>query len=258
MINNNYTHLNIPRKINNNCRRNSMNEDNSSKKKNNIFRKNLNYPNRNKANFHKVNMHQSIMNSSAPYNFYKSPKRKNEYLICFNGGPKQTFFTKKSVEPTIEKYSEKYEYFNNEKRSCGCLSKCYFPSKIKKLIYRPNNINNESDFFKKVNLTSKDNKLVQRDIFGNNRYMTPKTIRIGNDGKIILNLRNFKKVNYNTNGIYKHLRYERHFKNGKFFPYYNNNSIFNSTFDNTFHKTQIFDHCKPFLAEESKDFPYLK
>lgn len=227
----------------------------------NLFRKNSNL-NKNKNIFFKdINLYKSYINSSAPYNYIKVPSEKNTYLICFNGGPQIYTYVESNK---LNNEMDKKEIIYGEKKSCGCFTKLYVP-KLKRCLSNLENYKiNRGKFNMKRTNSGYNPNYYERNIsfLKNNRDWTPNPKRFItkpgfiNDGllKRITNENNIYK-NYTTN--YEN-RVRINFEDSKNTNDDNKNRrnrydnllfTLNKNINKKFHKTQIFDHCKPFLSE---------
>ena len=227
------------------------------KKYKNIFRKNSNFTK--KKFFVKTpNLYKSFINSSSAYNYVEIPREKNTFLICYNGGPKVFAYVEKDK---INEEMDKKDILYGEPKQCGCFKKLYVPKLTRSLSnfenYRINNI--EHYGFKRPYSVYNQNLLSNKLNFKNdNRNLTPNTMRYSTNKNKILKLKDFgnHKINYNNNFNKILPKQKITLPNGT-----NNKLILkrnkydsllykmNKNIDKKFHKTQIFDHCKPFLME---------
>ena len=252
-----------------------------SKKNKNIFREYSNLSQK-KHFYKKPNIYSSFINSSAPFIYYKNPSDKNTFIINYNGGPKKQIHLFKKTDDLKNNLNEKQIIFRNYKQ-CGCLFNYYMPKLSRSLSYneyfKNNYINMKKAHFNnynKVYLTPSNNGLRSFK-----RNMTPNHFRMTKDGKIVLTLKKFRDENINEEN--NNLRYESQKKyenneNNENNEYNENNEInennenndknykgrnkFNSSLYNfrprifnSFHKTQIFNHCKPYLVDQFHEFP---
>ena len=256
MISKNKIRLRTPSKISNQFKSECKETFNHSRKPKNIFREYSNISQKRLKLINKPNMHNSFMNSSAPFNYYRNPDNKNKILVNYNGGPQKEFqsFIQKDDYKTIS--NDKRIIYRNYK-PCGCLPKYYMPklsrsvsyNEFEKTNYIPNLKNNSYNNYNNENLALSNNNSLRTS----RKYNTP-NFRISNDGKIILTLKKFKNENnYEDNN---NLRYENNGKND-----FARNTFYSSFYGfrprlfNIFHKTQIFNRCKPFLVDEFQEFP---
>jgi len=230
----------------------------------NIFRKKNILAKHKNIIFRGHNLYKSFFNSTTPYNYFKVPSEKNTFLICYNGGPQIYTYVEKDK---LSEELDKKEIIYGDQKSCGCFTKLYVP-KLKRSMsnldsYR---INREKFNFSRPGSSYKQNILKNNLSLCNKRDFTPKPFRFHanqnskNNGLLKRTLidktmyRNFSTNNENRSKI----NYEDS-KNG-----YNDENLSNLTRKNKydsllfqlnrninkkFHKTQIFDQCKPFLSE---------
>jgi hypothetical protein len=253
----NYVGLKTPINLHKHFKSEYKDEFNLNKKPKNNFREYSNISNKKKIFFPKSSIYHSFLYSSAPFNYYKNPADKNTFLVSYNGGPKNqlhSFIKREDLKNYL--YNKKLVYPN--KKPCGCISNYYNPKLARSQSYndfRYDNINDEVNKSNQVNNFIKKNyPSANGNIRTFKRYMTPNHFRMSNDGKIILTLKKFRNDEFNNN-----LRYEIQ-KNNE-----NNEKIRNSfdssfynfrpRFSNSFHKTQIFNRCKPFLVDQFQEFP---
>ena len=208
------------------------------------------------------NLHRSFLTSSAPFNYYRNPVDKNSYLVCYNGGPQNQLFS------FINRDDINQEYCKNNKepifrsiKPCGCPSQQPIPKLSRNLSYLNNKMdnNNGKTFF---NNCEKINCLPQRPLSRNeklfNGFRNVNTLRRSKDGKIIFTLKKFIGENNKLNS----LRYEDKKEDEKIDKKnmllrnrYGSIYAFRPRINKIFHRTQIFDHCKPFLVDEFQEFP---
>lgn len=210
-----------------------------------------------KLGFNKPNIHHSFMNSLAPFNYYINPANKNTFLINYNGGPQKQPYTFIKRDDLKTNLNDQQIIYNNFK-PCGCLSQNYIPKLSRNLSYNQyfkyNDIDmnkNQNNNYDKVNFSHSNNNF--------KRYNTPNHFRMTKDGKIILTLKKFRneKNNEDYNIRYENQnKIENNEKNDR-----SRNIFYSSLYNfrprlfNKFHKTQIFNQCKPFLVDEFKEFP---
>ena len=279
MISNNYIGLrnpNISNKINSEYKETFR----LSKKHKNNFREYSNLSQK-KHFYKKPNIYSSFINSSAPFIYYKDPSNKNTFIINYNGGPKKQIHIFKKTDDYKNDLNEKQIIYRNYK-PCGYLSNNYMPKLSRSLSYneyfKNNYINMKKSHYNnynKVYLSPSNNGLRSFK-----RSMTPNNFRMTKDGKIVLTLKKFRDENNHEEN--NNIRYEsqKKYENNE----YNENNVinennenneinennekdksrnkFNSSFYNfrprifnSFHKTQIFNHCKPFLVDQFQEFP---
>lgn len=230
------------------------------------FRQYQNILNKKKFSFNRANLYRSFINSSAPFNYYKSKTDKNTYLICYNGGPKVFSFinkndSKKELDCNID-YNKEVIY--NNIKSCGCPSKQNVPKFPRNLSYIENKEYNKIDKNKKLFNTyeKKINYFISRPLSNNTRnyngFRSAKSLRRSNDGKIIYTLKKFLNKNNNSmNNLYENETGDNNIKKKKLLE--NNRYIscyaFRPRVNKIFHRNQIFDHCKPFLTDDFQEYP---
>lgn len=208
------------------------------------------------------NLHRSFITSSAPFNYYKNPIDKNTYLVCYNGGPQNQLFSLINREDiNRELCKNNKEAIFRSIKSCGCPSQQPIPKLSRNLSYLNNKM--DSNYSKTLfNNCEKINCLPQRPLSRNERlfngFRNAKTLRRSKDGKIIYTLKKFIEENNKLNS----LRYEDkkedekiHKKNIILRNRYSSIYAFRPRINKIFHRTQIFDHCKPFLVDEFQEFP---
>lgn len=227
------------------------------KKKKNTFRNFENLRQKNKFIFYRPNLYRSFLYSSAPFNYYKNPVDKNSFLVCFNGGPK------KLINSVVKRADSSQENFNNKEtiyksiKPCGCISKHIKPKLSRNLScenFRYNNISsnkNQFNTFNKIN-----NFPLSRNKRTFSGFSTSKSYRRSNDGKHIYLLKKF--IEGSNNEEQKNEGYNNNDENNMdniyrygYSPCYG----FRPKMNKRFHRTQIFDHCKPFLCDEFQEFP---
>ena len=230
------------------------------KKPINIFRESSNLPRIKKIVFRTPNIYRSFINSSAPFNYYKNPSDKNSYFICYNGGPKK----KVRVSRNLNNLNRGSVYEIN-RRQYGFYSKNNIPKLNRSLSQyendRHNNLNFQNNQYNRQN-----NNYFNRTGFQYNRHISPAPNRVNFNGYIthkpFMNKNGKMIYSYNKNEFNKNSRYnnneiddndERNTmgRNRLTSSYSNIHSIFNKSF----HKTQIFNRCKPFLVDEFQEFP---
>ena len=233
------------------------------KKYKNLFRKKANEIKSKKIILRNPNLYKSFINSYAPYNYFKVPQEKNTYLIYYQGGPK--IYTYVESEKLNNQMDTK-EIIYLDKKSCGCFNKLYVP-KLRRSLSNFDNyrVINRNNFNFKRPVSGYNNSFSDRKLNfqTKKRDWTPKPKRFntkpgsnsnGLIKKIINDKNNYK--NYSTN--YEN-RVRINFEDNKID---NNTEIINRrnkydtllyalnrNINKKFHKTQIFDHCKPFLSE---------
>ena len=248
--------------------------DNHSKMPKNMFREYSNFSHKKKLFPYKSNINPSFKNSYAPYLYYKNPADKNTFLVNYNGGPQKQLFPYLTRDelPHILNNEETNYGINNQ---YGYLSKNSKPrlsrnlSQYDNLMYNQNynnprvSNNQYNSFYKKIYSATPNKRNIR-----NFRGLTPEPIREKKNGKIIYRLK--KSYNeegdsneYNEFDIIDNLRYEDN--RIKFKKKISGNGInmkkFSSTYfnfrprlDKRFHKSQIFNNCKPFLVDQFQAF----
>lgn len=237
------------------------------KSKNNNFRQNqFLLLKKKKYNFifQRPNIYRSFINASAPFNYSKNPYDQNRYLICFNGGPQKQINSILKREDFDPEYNNEEIIYRNLKQY-GFIPNVPNP-KLKRNLSHDNfknknlNINkNQFNNFNKINYLPKTPlSRNTRNICG---FLTSRNLRKSKDGKKIYTLKKYvDEKNYELNN---HTKYEDK-KNGERNNEKKNEmrNIFNFSIygfrpniNKRFHKTQIFDHCKPYLTDEFQEFP---
>ena len=240
------------KKINNNFRQNKNHNLLSKKKKYNFI-------------FQRPNIYRSFINASAPFNYSKNPYDKNSYLVCFNGGPQKqinSILKKEDIDPEYNK--EEIAYRNL--KQYGFIPNTPIPKLTRNLShdnFTNKNIkinNNQLNSLKKINCLPKNPFYRnERNLSG---FLTSRNLRKSEDGKIVYTLR--KYIDENNNEINNNLTYEdkkNEERNNQNIEMRNRNRFnysiygFRPNINKRFHKTQIFDHCKPYLTDEFQEFP---
>ena len=210
------------------------------------------------------NLYRSFINASTPYNYLQVPSEKNTFLVCFNGGPKVYSYAEKDK---MSKELDKKEIIYGEKKDCGCFTKLYVP----KLTRCYSNLENYrsyitmNNYFQRPKTVNKNN-FVENPLNTNRigRAFTPNpaifgdrpgTKRIGLAQKLIKDRGDYNNFSTNFSDTSK-LNIENNkigFNEGKVIK---RNKKYDTLFytisqkiDKKFHKTQIFNNCKPFLME---------
>ena len=234
---------------------------NLSKKPKNMFREYSNLSQK-KINFYnKPNMYRSFINPSAPFNYYNNPANKNSFLVRYNGGPQKQFQSFIKKDDSKAHFQDKQIIYRNNK-PYGNLSKYYMPKLSRSLscndYFKNNDMNKTNNHYynyNNENLAPSNNGLRTFK-----KYITPNHIRMTKDGKIVLTLKKFRNENNhedNNNFRYENQNnYDNNEKNDKGRnTFYSSFYCFRPRHFNFFHKTQIFNLCKPFLADEFQEFP---
>ena len=208
------------------------------------------------------NLHRSFITSSAPFNYYKNPIDKNTYLVCYNGGPQNQLFSLINREDiNRELCKNNKEAIFRSIKPCGCLSQQPIPKLSRNLSHLNNKM--DSNYSKTLfNNCEKINCLPQRPLSRNerlfNEFRNDKTLRRSKDGKIIYTLKKFIEENNKLNSLRSEDKKEDekiHKKNMILRNRYSSIYAFRPRINKIFHRTQIFDHCKPFLVDEFQEFP---
>ena len=217
---------------------------NSLKKAKNNFLHNKPLQIQNKIIYHRPNLYRSFGNYSSPFIYNQNSQNKNNFLINYNGGPQNKLysFAKENFQKNL---NNKEEIIFENLKPCGCRYK----SSINKLNKNLTNVGintNKNCYFPDKNFTRNFNGL-----------KTAKAFRFSKDGKIIYTLKKFKE---NNNEIIKNLRYENKMNNENEYDkkccrFYNSCFCFRPKQNKKFHKTQIFNLCKPFLVDDFQEFP---
>lgn len=247
--------LKTPMNPHNNMNLEYKNSFNLSQKPKNSFREySRNMFEGQKNSFGKRNIYSSFCNSSLPFN--KNPVNRNTFLKNINGETEKVYSFIKRDDSKNDEMKGKMIY--SQIKPCGCISRNYYMPKLSKSFscrdfkYNDINLDNYQNNYNKINVSSTNKP---------KRYMTPKYYRISNDGKIILTLKKFRNDKKSLESK-KILRSEKEGKANYYElitksrnPYYSSFYIFRPRITNIFHKTQIFNHFKPFLVDEFQEFP---
>ena len=233
---------------------------NSSIKLKSNINKYQNLLNKKKYILGRPNLYRSFISSSAPFNYYKNPADKSSYLISYNGGPQNQVFS------LMNREDSKQVFFRNNKemlfkrvKSCGCPTRQCMPQLPRNLSYLNNKMdnNNKTPFnFEKIQNLPQQPLSRNKPCF--NGFRTAKTLRRSNDGKIIYTLKKFNEENNDFNKLkYEDNKGDEIFDKKKILLHNKYSSIysFRPRINKIFHRTQIFDHCKPFLVDEFQEFP---
>ena len=260
MASRNFNHLKTPIRLH---KSNSQSQNfeliNPLKKTKNTFRNFQNLRQRNNFVFYRPNLYRSFIYSSAPFNYYRNPEDKNSFLVCFNGGPKKLINSFIKRQDLNNENNNNKETIYNSIKPCGCLSKQIKPKLSRNVSY--DNLryyNNMSSNKNQFNTFNKINNLPKNPLSRNKRsfsgLLTSKSYRRSNDGKHIYLLKKFiegnnieenkNEENNDANNLDNINRYG-----------YSACYGFRPKMNKRFHKTQIFDHCKPFLCDEFQEFP---
>ena len=214
-----------------------------------------------KVMFRSPNLYKSFINSMAPYNYLQIPSEKNTFLICYNGGPQKYTYIEKDK---LSEEMDKKEIIYGDKKLCGCFRKLYIPKLKRSMSDLENyNINRENFNFKRPNSPYNFDYLKNNINFNKNREFTPKpaTLRAKPGSKYngllkrYINDKNYYR-NFSSNYANRpKINYEDS-KNGNNDEKTNTRNKYDSllyhlsqNINKKFHKTQIFNQCKPFLCE---------
>jgi hypothetical protein len=257
MSSRNFIRLQTPTNYNNNQFRSKHNEVFSPmRKQKNSFGEYMNLNKKDKFVLKGPNYYRSFINSSAPFNYFKNPVDKSTFLVSYNGGPKNqlhTYVTREDLKPDFD---ENKEFVYKNVKPCIYQPKNKIPKLSRNLSYGENynraRYNGMSNSFKNIEYLP-ENRL-NRNISG---FMSSKPLRMSKDGKIIFTL---KKFNENKFPLNNNLRYEKKENESekimKIKPRFINSCFsFRPRIVKRFHKTQIFNLCKPFLVDEFQEFP---
>lgn len=268
----NFIHLKTPNNINKtNFDSKYNNGFNPSKRLKNTFYQSPGLFSKKKFIFPKPSIYHSFINSSAPFNYYKNPVEKNAFLICYNGGPQSQIHSFITIKDLKKESNNKKIIYNL--KPCGCLSRQPVTKLSKNLTYAENYGYNKEINRKKNNTFKRINYLTKKPLFRNARnscgFLTSnKTLMMKKDGNMIRSMKQFNDENNYENR--KDFRREKAFDRFQNSKYYENkgekdkkirNRInsscygFRPRYNNLFHKSQIFNHCKPFLVDEFNEFP---
>lgn len=220
-------------------------------KSNNNFRDIASLSNQKKYLAHQPNLYRSFMKSSTPYNFNKKTVYKNAFLGPYNDGLQNQinpYMPKRDLNQNINENNQiiyknkKPSYYENSK-SLPQLSR---NANYQNYRYN-NNLNNSNNWDYRFNRT---NYFQEKPSFVNQQgFKSSKSFRISNDGKIIYTLK--KMIENKDNLRYK----DNKSYNYKKCRFINSCFSFRPRTKNRFHKTQIFNLCKPYLTDEFQEFP---
>ena len=207
------------------------NNYNCSSKKNSSFpciRENITkkYFNKSRTKFRNIPeySYSSFLKSSTPFNYFRNKNNKNEFFICFNGGPRQKFsFPSKKLSLNMSKISNNFSNFTNynSKNYNFCVTN-YNKNNKEKIKY--NNIYNNIE----------EEKNIENNI--NKRYINPILNTEKNTFKLN-DINNKKKCEEKKCEKEKEKIVKNYFKIKKG-PKCG------------FHKIQIHNNCKPFLVDD--------
>lgn len=184
-----------------------------------INKTNFNYSKRDMIHNFPEYSHKSFFMSSTPFYYFRNKNKKNEFCICYNGGPrKNVSMNKKKLSLCLNKINNFSNFSNFSKK------------KIKNNIYP---IATEGNTQKnKIKFNCKCDRLDEEEkkINNNNRYINP----------VMNTEQNLIRSKINDKEEEKNKGYEG------FFTKY-------SILKRRFNKIQIHNNCKPFLVD---DFRY--
>ena len=229
-----------------------------NKKAKNLFRSGKNLTKKKQIIYHTPNLGHSFLNASAPFNYYKNSYDQNSFLVCFNGGPKMTVYLPKNPDDA----NNKEVVYSNVRKPCGCLYKSYVTklnrsiSPLNKYKYNMDNTNiykEKMKYYIKINNRSK-NKMPQAvnlkkysGLINNKPFREKSASILSNYNREALN----NNIRYNYDSAYE----EEINKSKRDQSFRKSCTNFRPKLDKTFHKTQIFDHCKPYLVDQFQEFP---
>ena len=254
----NYIHN---RNLNNYQKFNTGDPDNYyyNKKQKNIFRESPNLPHIKKIVFRTPNIYRSFINSSALFNYYNNPLNKNEYCVYYNGGPKKQVNVSRDSnnlrkrKMLNENNVNQYGYYMPKLNRS--LSQ-YENYKYKNLSYNNYQYNKENyNYFNKTGFHHNNHISPAPNRVNFNGFMTHKPTR-NKKQNFIYNFNN-NEFNQNSNYDYKNESENNDEKNKR----NSRNKVTSSSvdfipsFEKSFHKTQIFNRCKPFLVDGFQEFP---
>jgi hypothetical protein len=256
----NIIRLKTPVNLNNNYNLENKDTFELNKKPKNIFREYSNIANKKNYYFPKSSIYRSFINSSAPFNYCKNPADKNTFLVSYNGGPQKQLYSFIKREDLKNDFYDKKIVYRNFK-PCGCTSKYYMPKLARSQSYndfRYNDINMDNNQCNQSNNLNNFNKINFPSSYGNTgyfkRYMTPNHFRMSKDGKIILTLKKFRNDELKNNLRYENQKNTENNEKSRN-TFYSSFYSFRPRISNYFHKTQIFNRCKPFLVDQFQEFP---
>ena len=209
----------------------SNNNYNCSIKKNSLFpsiRDNIDkkYFNKSRTKFRNLPeySYNNFIMSSSVFNYFRNKNNKNEFCICYNGGPRRKFsFPSKKLSLNMSKISNNFSNFSKYRlKSHNCPITNNQKEKIKY-----NNIYNHLEEEKN---TDNNN--------GNKRYINPILKTENNICRLNDIDNNAKKEEKNLLNYFKIKKGPR----------------------TSFHKIQIHNNCKPFLVDDYRYYAekYLK
>lgn len=232
------------------------------KSKNNNFRQNhflLSKKKKYNFIFQRPNIYRSFINASAPFNYSKNPYDKNSYLICFDGGPQKQINSILNREDLDPEYNNEEIIYRNLKQY-GFTQRVPIPKLRRNLshdIFKNTNLNinkNQFNNFNKINYLPKNP--LSRNTRNLSGFLTSRNLRNNKDGKIIYTLKKYIDENNYELNRYKDNKNRNNEKNNKIGNTFNYSIYgFRPNINKRFHKTQIFDHCKPYLTDEFQEFP---
>ena len=226
---------------------------NNMNKSNNNLKENENQLNQKKYYAHRPNLYRSFIKSSAPYHNYKYLVNKNSFLGPYNDLSQKEYHPFIAKEDLNQDINDNKKIVNKNLQSPHYQNSNSLPQLSRNISYdnyRYNNLNMNKNW---DNTFSRTNYFQNNQNFGNYRgFKTSKSFRLGNDGKIIYTL---KKMIENKGNLRYPNKKKDDYKKCRFI---NSCFSFRPRTKNRFHKTQIFNLCKPFLVDEFQEFPEEK
>ena len=211
-------------------------------------------------NNNRPHSYRTFLKSAAPFNYYND--RRDNLLVCYNGGPKKEFYPVSRSNFSKNRTSTSLKF----RRPCGCYSK-YNLSKYSQVFDPYYNYNN---FYQGQELPSIDNNINSRYSDENymNKFDKPKIRNKG--GKISYklkeNVEDFQREEKEEERMCTEPSNKENIesKNRVVDEKINTGKSMNDDFRKKnylnlkprrrFHKTQIFNNYKPFLVDDFKDY----
>ena len=219
-----------------------------SKKRQNLFRENPNYT---------KNSYSISRNPYIPFDYFNSQVDKNVYQVHYKDKSQKNIFPNLTKEERLDNKTQIYTNIKN--KSFSRTQNQRLPRNFSQSenlgnnrIYRipkltnTNNQKRYNSFYEKKPNIFKNIK--------NIRFYTPEPIRVTKNGKIIYRLkRAFNNGNFNeyNNFRYGDSNYEEEFDRRKFTS---TDFKFFPRIDKKYHKSQIFNLYKPFLADQFQEY----